>query len=217
MIVAGIDMSENSPGVYRFELDKDYAISASAFLAFNGKNKKQYPGLINYDKNLNFYDQCNLLHDHIFEFVKDAEYVAFENYAYGGSGDMTGLGETTGILRNRLYLHGKKIRIYDIQGIKIFATSAGNVKKEHMRVAFDNEVDPFRCEISAIGSDKVVEKIAEDIVDSYWIARLLHTEIQLRTGAVTLRQLPENKIRVFNRTTKTYPTNILDTEFLVKK
>ena len=49
MIVAGIDMSENSPGVYKFELDKDHSVSASSFLAFNGKNKKSYPGLINYD------------------------------------------------------------------------------------------------------------------------------------------------------------------------
>lgn len=211
-------MSENSPGVYKFSLDSNYSVSASEFLAFNGKNKKTYPGLINYDKkSFNFYDQCEFIHNKIFEFVKDAEYVAFENYAYGGSGDMTGLAETTGILRNRLYLAGKKIRIYDIQGIKIFATSAGNVKKEHMRVAYDNEMDIYKHPISAVGSDSTVEKIAEDIVDSYWIVRQLHTEIQLRKGAITLRQLPENKIRVFNRTTKQYPTNILDTEFLVKK
>jgi hypothetical protein len=58
---------------------------------------------------------------------------------------------------------------------------------------------------------------SEDLADAYSAAKLIWTEYQLRNGLIDLKDLHEKEIQVFNRTTKSYPVNILGREWICKK
>ena len=58
---------------------------------------------------------------------------------------------------------------------------------------------------------------ATDLADAYFLARMLYTELEVRTGRILLSQLDEGERRIFLRVTKAYPVNILDRQFICKE
>ena len=57
----------------------------------------------------------------------------------------------------------------------------------------------------------------EDIIDAYFILKLLQAELKLRHGLIELKSLSVKQIQAFNRVTKANPTNLLDRDFIEKK
>jgi len=53
-----------------------------------------------------------------------------------------------------------------------------------------------------------------DVIDAYYILKMLQLELKLRKAKISLSDLPEYIIKVFNRVTKSRPINILATPFL---
>jgi hypothetical protein len=221
MKIAGLDISKNAPGCVKLTLDDSTLdIKAVEFCGFTSVKKNEMSGINFFKKDdFNFdQDQFIKLEKIIFDFLKDVEFIALEDYAYGGSGDMTGLAEFTGFIKIKQFLDGKKIRKYDIPSIKAFATGHGNSDKLSMYNAFikENEMKPDISKMPVVAKGSGVSPTS-DIIDAYWISRFLQLELKLRKGLIPLKSLDEAKIKLFNRTTKAQPENLLATDFIEKR
>jgi len=151
------------------------------------------------------------MYDGIFKFINNAEYVAIEDYALGAKGRVFDIAEFTGGLKLKLYEGGYNIRLYSIGTIKMFATTKGDAKKPVMQEYFEKEKGiPDLSKLPDGKSPKA------DVIDAYFITKLLQMEMKLRHGIVTLQQLTLEQIRVFNRVTKANPVNLLAQDFLTK-
>ena len=214
MIIAGIDCSMNGTGIYKFKLDDNLEIIEKDYLAFTTVKKHSSNNILYYNNKKQFKDYLEKnkwMYDGIFKFINNAEYVAIEDYAFGAKGRVFNIAEFTGGLKLKLYENDYKTRLYDIGSIKMFATTNGNSQKDVMQEYFEKEKDiPNLSNLPDGKSPKA------DVIDAYFIAKLLQTEMKLRYGIVTLKELSLTEIRVFNRVTKANPVNILARDFLTK-
>lgn len=211
MKICGLDLSLNGSGCVMFELDKNLDITDHQYLAFTQVKKNSTKDILYFSKKQfkNDFEQNKWTRDNIINFCQHAEYCAVEDYAFGAKGRVFHIGEGIGLFKISLYDAGHKLRLYDPCSIKMFACDNGTAKKEDMCDAHDKKQgNPLRLQfLPRFGSPK------EDIVDAYFIARLLQTELKLRKGLITLKSLTEKQIQIFNRTTKAHPVNILAEDF----
>lgn len=141
-------------------------------------------------------------------------FVAIEDYAYGAAHRAHQIGEVGGAARRLLWHYRIPFRLHDPLSVKMFATGKGDAKKLDMIRGVEARWDiSFRTAYP----DLAFMENVEDLADATTVSQLLHLELQLRRGIVRLQDLPEKDIQIFNRTTKTYPTNILGRNFIVKK
>jgi len=135
-------------------------------------------------------------------------HAALEDYALARKAFAHSLGEVGGLVRIELLLLGIPFRAYDVQGVKIFATGRGDAEKADMVLA---------CRDKWEGRNFLeygkTDGAAGNVADAYVIAQLLRTELRIRAGEVKLEDLPESERRVFLRTTKQQPVNVLDQPF----
>ena len=221
MIIAGCDLSKNSPGIVKLILDDTTLdIIDVQSLGFTSVKKNEQAGVVFYKKTEFNYsqDQFLMIENCIFNFLKDATYIALEDYAYGGSGNITDLAEFCGIFKLKQFLDGKKIRIYDIPSIKIFGTGKGNSDKLSMYQYFlkHQGMKPNISTMPPVTKGSGVSPTS-DIVDAFWIASFLQLELKLRRGLIKLMSLEEEKIKLFNRVTKHQPQNVLVTDFIEQR
>ncbi len=166
----------------------------------------------------------------IFQFIDDVDYVAEEDYAYGGMGDLTMIAEFTGGIKNYMYHKGIKNRLIDPNSNKFLATGMGNAKKPAMYDAYVSASTDGKVDISKLPEIPIFKKGAKagqrdekgvsptsDIIDAYFLCFTLLTELRLRKGKLAVKDLTENQLLVFNRVTKAFPVNVLAREFLEKK
>ncbi len=157
----------------------------------------------------------------------DSTYVAFEGYSYGSkSAGLFELAEVTGCIQNLLYGAGANIRLYDPLSVKMFATGNARCLKRDI-VAEASRLCPEFKDFAKFTKDKKkktsvgpVEELdgpGTDMADAYFLARLLTFELLLRSGQKDLKDLSDQERRVFLRTTKGNPVNILDKPFAVKE
>ena len=221
MIISGCDLSKNSPGIVKLILDDTTLdIIDVQSLGFTSVKKNEQAGVVFYKKTEFNYsqDQFLMIENCIFNFLKDATYIALEDYAYGGSGNITDLAEFCGIFKLKQFLDGKKIRIYDIPSIKIFGTGKGNSDKLSMYQYFlkHQGMKPNISTMPPVTKGSGVSPTS-DIVDAFWIASFLQLELKLRRGLIQLMSLEEEKIKLFNRVTKHQPQNVLVTDFIEQR
>ena len=227
MIIVGVDVSLQSSGLVKADLDDDLEIRQMAWLGFTTvkdvyKDNKE---------NLHFYKQFPVYLDRSIwmrdtiinnlynEFELPPMYIAIEDYAYQEtSGRTFHIGGFTEILKLEIYLRHAKIRLYDITLIKKFATTRGTADKIAMYDAYMKIPLKERIDISTlpIVDNAKGKSPTSDIIDAYYIMKMLQLELKLRRGIVTLRELTEDQIWVFNRITKTSKENILTRDFLEK-
>lgn len=133
----------------------------------------------------------------------EADYVAFEDYAYSAKQGAHQIGEVGGLLRLRLWEQGWRFRKYSPGSIKKFAAHKGRAEKDEMVAAVR---DRWGQDFSFLrpGNTKLWTS-AEDAADAFSIAQLLITEIRLRKGLIKLDQLHESEIAVFNSVGKKLP------------
>jgi Holliday junction resolvasome RuvABC endonuclease subunit len=219
MKICGLDLSMNGSGLVSFELDNNLDIISTDYLGFIQVKKHCSKKVIHYRKK-DFdhrYYISDMMIKKIKEFVKDADYLAIEDYAFGAKGNTFDIGEFIGQVKMMLFKEGHQIRLYDPNSIKKFATGKGNSDKISMYLAFkkDTEIKPDLSSYP-VPSKGSGASPTSDIVDAYYITRLLRVEVLLRKGLLNASQLTEEEISIFNRTTKSRPVNLLDTDFLKK-
>ncbi len=162
----------------------------------------------------------------------DPMLVSIEGYSYGvGSGHSSRLveiAEVTGIIRNNLYTKNIPLRIYDPMTIKLFATDNGHAKKFQMVNAAKYEGfeledslfilgNKFANPLFARNDEAVYHDLAGpgvDIADAFHVANLARVELLLRNGILKLDSLTDRVRRVFLRTTKSNPENLLVSPFV---
>jgi hypothetical protein len=214
MIISGIDPSINGTGIYKMNLDdKTLEILDQQYLSFTQVKKNETPDVIYYKKKdfKNPIEQNIWMHNYIENFVQSSEYVAIEDYAYNAVGNVFQIGEFVGTLKENLYLKGTiGMRLYEPTVVKLFACNKGNSDKVSMCDQYD-KLEDGQMDLSHLPQYKTPK---EDIVDAYYICKLLRLELQLRKGIVQLNNLDETKIKIFNRCTKPNPINILGRGFI---
>jgi len=213
MRIAGIDYSKNSPGVVIFELDKNFDVESYEYIGFSSVKKIAISdnNILYYKKNQfnNDYDQYIWMRDSIMDKLSNVDFVAFEGYAFGASGKVFDIAETTAIMKVKLYEDGIPFRVYEPTVVKMFATGKGNAGKVEMHQAYEKICDPIGLyQLPELKSPR------EDLIDAYYIGKLLQKELMLRNGIVDLRALKLKEIEIFNRCTKSNPVNILSRDFI---
>ena len=219
MFICGIDYSISSPAVVKAELNDDLDIVSIDYMSFSStlKNCKLDEHLHhNAKKNFrNDMDRFYFLRDKVESFIYDGdipEYIAIEGYAMGSMGKVFNIAEATVMTKSMIYDKGTPLRIYTPSAIKKFATGNGSAGKVSMFQQFQKESQTF-LDLSHLQDLKNPQ---EDIIDAYWIMKLLQTELKLRFGIISLRDLNKKQIEVFNAVSKSNPTNILVRDFLEK-
>jgi len=220
--IAGIDYSPVSPAVVVFNLDPDNLEIKS--INWHGvtdvmKNQKLYPQNLETVrlKDYPYYIDRNIaVRERITAFLSyhHPEYAAIEDYAFAGKGKVFHIGEATGPIKEFIYTRRMKLRYYDITYIKKFATgsAASHVDKVVIARAFE-ALEEMKPDISKLDILRGKSPSA-DIIDAFFICRILHTELMLRKGLIKLQDLPEHVIWVFNRTTNSEPENLLCRPFV---
>lgn len=222
MRIVGLDVSITSTGVVVFDLDDNLDVVDKTFFGFVTKKYQDKDTHLHYYKNdqfPNYIERTKALQNKIFDVIGDCvDYASIEDYAFSGTGKTFHIGEFTGKLKERLYDNGASIRLTDPTSLKKFATGNGNSGKTEMGLEAPEHPDWSRDGFPVLLEDSKVYPFAKspsaDIIDAWWLAKLLQLELKLRRGLVNLRDYPEHVISTFNRVTKSNPINILDREFL---
>lgn len=224
-VIVGIDYSISSPGIVIFTADDDWTRTKTEFFGFTDvkKNSAMLENLLFYKKD--YFKSEQERYDYIstqsMMFINGVVgsnsdvWVAIEGYALGSTkGLVFNIAEATGLMKHKVWQAGYKLRVYEPTAIKKFATGKGNVDKVSMGDSFFASKDEFKPILPVGLADYKSPKA--DIIDAYWIASLLYTELLLRNGIVRLRDLSEKQIEVFNATSKSNPDNIICRDFVQK-
>jgi Holliday junction resolvasome RuvABC endonuclease subunit len=220
MIIAGFDLSINSSGLVKFTLDDNLDVIDVDYLGFTQVKKWQQDKVLYFKKNQfrNYIEQNDWMLNHIKSFIGDNDltHIAVEDYAYGATGKVFHIAEYAGLVKFLLWDNDKKIRLYDPNTIKIFASTRGNCDKITMHEMYQKLECDYKIDISGMPEVKTTSGASptSDLIDAFFIAELLRTELKLRKGLIDLKSLDESLIKVFNRTTKAHPENILVEEYL---
>ena len=121
------------------------------------------------------------------------------------------LGEVGAVVRLLLWARRIPFRVYDPLAVKIYATGSASAEKADVVLAAR---DRWGVDFLPFGRTNTA---AGNLADALSIGRLLRVETEVRDGVRGLESLPDGARRVLLRTTKTYPTNILDLPFEERK
>lgn len=146
------------------------------------------------------------------------DYVGIEDYALDQAQGAHHMGEVGGVARLILMLFKIPYRLHQPGTIKMFTAHNGNAGKNQMVKAvksrwgadFNQYDQPIK-----VGAKKGQDTtVSEDLSDAMAIAKMIWAEVQLRRGDIRTSDLEhEAEVRVFNRTTKAHPTNLLDRDW----
>jgi hypothetical protein len=143
-------------------------------------------------------------------------YYSIEGYAIhqgvSSTNRLLQIAELTGSLKELIYHGGGRMRIHDPMSVKMFALH-GRATKRDMREAAKQ--DGFELPDALFKETKKdLDGPGTDVIDAYWLGKMLVMELQLRKGTLLLSDLLPNQIKVFNRVTKSFPVNVLARPFL---
>jgi len=148
-------------------------------------------------------------------------YISIEGYSYGSlSTAICQIAELTGCIKRELFEKGCKIRVHDPLSVKLFATGKGIclkkdiVKQAKKHFTFPDGLIKEEKKKTKYGAILEYGGPGTDLADAYFLARMLYVELMIRKGILKLDQLSEGERRIFLRTTKMYPVNILDRPFI---
>jgi hypothetical protein len=215
MIICGLDLSINSPGFVKFVLDDKLEITKVDYLGFNTV-KKLTNDHIHYFRKKDFnnnYDQFEFMQGEYSEFVFGSDYAAVEGYSFGSSkGLVFDIAEYCGNVKLSVYMMGIKMRVYEPTTIKLFSTLKGNSNKVAMQSAYN--MYPNKDEQIDLNWLNDFDSPKSDIIDAWWIAKLLQTELKLRNNIIDLSTLNPKQQQVFQKVSKKSPENVLTKEFM---
>ncbi len=216
MKIAGIDASINGSAIAVLDIrDDDFEIRDERYHFFTRKKvdlKLARSGILGH--HFPEYESKTIRNFHTTAAIRDIlqsediKYSAIEDYAMGiRNGTVFDIGEFCGLVKHHLYLDGILFRVYDIPSIKIFASGNGAADKGVMLTAYKMKI---HSGVDLAELQTAAKSPMSDMIDACWIARMLRVELMLRAGITTLKDLPDEQRRIFLRTTKGNPVNILD-------
>jgi len=230
--IMSMDLSLTGSAIFTGYLNMDNSIiqELKALVYYDNKkwfkNKKQNLNIksiyykvkspVTYNKKL---QRLKILYTEITSFIKQCnpDYIALEGYAYAAKGAVIDIAEFIGSIKNYIYSHKYKLRIYQPQEPKMFITDKGNADKEQM---LNMVKEKFGIDFSKFGIEvkkKTFSGPGFDLTDAYSILQLLKTELLLRYGKLDKDQLTLKQIEVFNRVTKKKKVNLLVEQFIYEK
>lgn len=227
--VLGLDLSLNhGAGVVltNGKISNFFYYTDKAGSAGQSKRGTRIPPVIYKPKDKQMVSVCRLawLKEYLNEEITNirADYVGLEDYAIRAEHGSHYLGEIGGIARLLVYESGSKLRLHDPTTVKMFTAHDGTCGKDAITravkrrwgVDFSSMDQP--CPKASNKNPNPIRnsQTSEDLCDAYAVAHMVWTEWRLRNGAIRLSDFHEKEIRVFNRTTKTYPVNLLDREWI---
>lgn len=144
------------------------------------------------------------------------DYVAIEDYALGAAHGSHYTGEIGGLLRMICWKAGYKFRLHDPLSLKMFVAHNGAAQKDQIEEAVKERWGVSFGALNPIPpKGKMVNRtVSTDMADAYSLAQMGWTEVQLRNGSVSMKDLHPQECRVFNRVTKMYPRSLLDREWI---
>jgi hypothetical protein len=176
MIVLGIDWSLTSAAITSYDTEDN----SYKFFAFKQRKKDEsfdsrlilleYPL---WDSDEQRYSLLStMLHKAVVDHSGAPVHAFFESYAFGGSGAVFNIAESTGLMKNILYVNGCTIGKFAPTSVKKFATGSGSAKKREMMTAFQNDgFDPYKMmDVLDKGTEKIPSPLS-DIVDSYFVLK----------------------------------------------
>jgi Holliday junction resolvasome RuvABC endonuclease subunit len=149
------------------------------------------------------------------------EFAAVEDYAHGMAYRAHQIGEVGGQIREIFWRAGLKFRLHDPLSVKMYATGDGTADKDNVRWnvqrKWGGDFDRFAPPKKNAKQKKQDTETAEDLCDAMALAQLCNVEALLRAGKLTMDKLEhDHERRVFIRTTKACPVNILGREWIRK-
>lgn len=237
MNILGIDSSPRSTGLVKFVLDESFEIveiKRLGFLGYDVPKKKdfeppKYKDIISYDNELDFYNRSLLMIEYVSEFIKDCEYAAIEDYAFGANGSLCEISEWCSLIKFQLIRNGTKIRLISPLQNKQFATGSGKAEKTDM---FDSLIkEPLFLNFDISDLPKIPVYIrgknkgkrnpkgcspTSDIVDAAWLCYVLYDELRIRFGIKTLDWLEDFHKHVISHTTKKTKIPLYKQDFIFK-
>lgn len=213
MELIGIDPSINGTGLCKLILDDNFNTIEYDYLGFSTVKKNESKNIIHFKKNdfKHNIDQRIFMMDHIKKFISNADYIAMEDYAYSATGMIFNIGEYVGGIKLMIYNMDIPLRMIEPTVVKKFATNKGNCDKIRMEDEYKKKnVLRLPNTLSEYKSPK------SDIIDAYYIVKILRLEIMLRHGIIQLSSLEKHEIEIFNRVTKANPINVLARDFIQK-
>lgn len=224
MIICGADLSMNGSGLFKSVLDDDLNYVSFSSLGFSTIKKicQESKNIVHYKREQfnNDLEKHSFFADNISKFVNDCNYVAIEGASFASKGILFNIGEFTGIIKKVIYDNKIKMRIYDPNSVKCIGCGIGNATKGDMYNSFLKVAGELaNLEIKNLppleeSEHKKGKSPLTDLVDAYFLMEFLRLELKLRRGLIELKNLPEKTIAVFNRVSKKYPINLLDTKFI---
>jgi hypothetical protein len=239
MKILGIDSSPTSTGLVKFTLDEALEIiniEKLGFCSYEIPKKKSfdaptYKDIVCYDKDrYDFFNRTLMISEHIFQFVSGCDYAIIEDYAFSGSGDMTQISEFCSVIKFFLLNQCTKIRLVSPLQNKQFATGSGVADKGDMYDAILSSEHLAKLDIEYLpkipvhvrGKNVGLRNASgisplSDIIDAFWLVKLLHEELQIRKGTKTLSDLIPKHAHVLSHTTKNNKLPLYKKEFIEKK
>lgn len=215
MKILGVDASINSSGLFKLTLDNDLNVIKREHFGFTDVKKNQRENIFYFQKK-NFKDNLEKdlwMVEKIKEIASDCEYISVEDFSFASVGNTFDIGAFVGLVKYTLYQMNKKIRLYPPTSVKKFFTNRGTASKLEMWERWKTEGLDDLDYLGEITESKG-KPILSDCVDAYALAYLLRHELLIRRGLLSLKELTEEQITIFNKVQKKSGTNILDTEFL---
>lgn len=139
---------------------------------------------------------------------KDINYIGIEDYAYGAKSNsifqIGGLGESMRLIAYRNFI---SYRDLEPSKVKKFATGRGNAEKSEMVLgAYKDGFD-----VGKYG------KNGEDLADAYWIAKMVCTELFIRSDSNYIKSLDKNRSATFTDVSKAYPIPLINRPFILDR
>jgi len=183
--IAGIDYSIGGPAICIHPHQEEWDFSKCRFTYLTGTicRQKNYEagGMIfsgqsfikNYDYDVErfMYNALAFMKEIYTHCVTD---VKLEGYAMAGKGKVFNLAEATGILKRYIVINNINMTADTPPVIKKFATDKGNAGKPLMVDTFQKETGIDLLDLFELNG---YSSPADDIVDSYYICKLLHNNL----------------------------------------
>jgi len=184
MVIAGIDYSLCGPAVCLYNGEDDAAFSiknCSFFFLTENKRQSEFRSMNIYGERLSDWNSDEERYETIADWATDivmgCSNVAIEGYAYSASGRVFHIAENTGLLKYKLYRMSIPVTIVPPTEVKKYATGKGNADKNQMYDAFFEETGlALKTELAP--NRKEVASPVSDIVDSYYICKLLFDNLR---------------------------------------
>ena len=183
MIIAGIDYSLRGPAVCIYNSENG-AFSFKNCSFYFLTNTQKYATMFNdniFGERFNQWNCETQRYETIADWACDrilgCEQIALEGYAFGAKGNrLFQIAENTGILKYKIYQRGIPIEVIAPTEVKKFATNKGNASKMDMHSVFYKQTSiDLKKLISP--DQKDISNPVSDIVDSYYICKLLHSKL----------------------------------------